>query len=289
MSRRRFEAEQGVYHVINRGNYRAHVFQSDRTKTALLKCLDETCQRTGWQIHAWCIMSNHFHLAMTTPQANLADGMRWFQGTFANRFNRLRQERGHLFQGRYKNGVIDPGRGLGSVCHYIHLNPVRAHLCEGDTLAEYPWTSLRWLFRPSQRPLWYQPGPALAHAGELPDQPAGWRKYVDYLKWLAEDEPERKAQRFEAMSHSWIIGGPEFTKTVLRAHEELKGQGPRAAEELSAARQLIWTDMMKLLLKRLHRTPAELVSAGKCAPWKSEPTRQTIAGRRPVCQPRGYC
>jgi len=131
MARRlRLEAVEGVYHVINRGNYRAPVFRSDRTKAAFLRCLEEACARTGWRVHAWCIMSNHYHLAVATPQADLGEGMRWLQGTFATRFNQLRNERGHLFQGRYKSLVVDPGEGLGPLCHYIHLNPVRARLCK---------------------------------------------------------------------------------------------------------------------------------------------------------------
>src|SRR4051812_35686663 len=99
----RMESAAGVYHLLNRGNYRAAIFRSDRTKEAFLKCLAETCRRTDWRVHAWCLMSNHFHLAVSTPRANLVEGMRWMQGTFANRFNRHRRERGHLFQGRYKS------------------------------------------------------------------------------------------------------------------------------------------------------------------------------------------
>jgi len=69
--------------------------------------------------------------------------MRWLQGTFATRFNRLRREQGHLFQGRYKSLVVDPDGGLGPLCHYIHLNPVRAGLRSLDDLPNNPWTSLR--------------------------------------------------------------------------------------------------------------------------------------------------
>jgi REP element-mobilizing transposase RayT len=112
------ESEEGVYHVLNRGNYRADNFRADKTKAAFLKCLGETCERTGWQVHAWCVMSNHYHLAVSTPRANLAEGMTWMQGTFAVRFNRMRKEHGHLFQGRYKSLIVDPGAGLGPLCHY---------------------------------------------------------------------------------------------------------------------------------------------------------------------------
>jgi putative transposase len=74
------ESEAGVYHVLNRGNYRAAIFRSEATKMAFLQCLNETCARTGWLIHALAVMSNHYHLAISTPRANLVDGMRWLQG-----------------------------------------------------------------------------------------------------------------------------------------------------------------------------------------------------------------
>ena len=76
----RIESEDGVYHVLNRGNYRADLFRAEGTKTAFLKCLGEACVRTGWRVHAWGIMSNHYHLAVSTPRANLVEGMQWLQG-----------------------------------------------------------------------------------------------------------------------------------------------------------------------------------------------------------------
>jgi putative transposase len=163
--RMRLESEAGVYHVINRGNYRAPLFRSARARQAFLRCVGEACARTGWRVHAWCIMSNHYHLAISTPRANLVEGMGWLQGAFANRFNRFRREHGHLFQGRYKSLVVEPDEGLGPVCHYIHLNPARARLCPPPGLRQYPWTSVRWILDPSLRPAWFDPAPALRHAG----------------------------------------------------------------------------------------------------------------------------
>lgn len=262
------ESEAGVYHVLNRGNYRTDIFRSDKTKAAFLKCLGEACAKTGWVVHAWCLMSNHYHLAVSTPGADLIDGMKWLQGTFSTRFNRMRQERGHLFQGRYKSLLVDPDGGLGPLCHYIHLNPVRAKLRPVSALPAYPWTSLRWLIDPKSRPDWYQPQPALDHAGELTDTSAGRAKYLEYLAWLSEDEPARRAQQFEAMSKGWVIGTTGFAKTMLKEHRGLVGQGRRMAAELKETREALWQEHLTGLLRKLRRNPADLAKESKSAGWK---------------------
>lgn len=269
MARRlRLESEAGVYHVLNRGNYRSDIFRSDETKAAFLKCLGEACARTGWRIYAWCIMSNHYHLALATPRANLVEGMQWMQGTFALRFNRFRQERGHLFQGRYKSLIVDPAGGLGPLCHYIHLNPVRARICGVAELRRYGWTSLHWLCRPGKTEAWYDPQPALTHAGNLQMTSAGVSRYLEYLGWLAEDEPARKRLQFESMSGSWVIGTAEFTKEMLREHQELAGCGRQQATELTLGREALWAAELEQELRRMHRTPDELLATSKSAEWK---------------------
>jgi len=213
-------------------------------------------------------MSNHYHLAVSTPNANLVEGMRWLQGTFATRFNRYRKERGHLFQGRYKSLLVDPAGGLGPLCHYIHLNPVRAHQRPVAELPAWPWASVHWLTQPRLRPSWYDPTAALAHAGGLKDTSAGRNKYLEYLAWLAEDEPARKAQRFAEMSQGWVIGTRDFAQAMVREHREAIGHGRRLAGELQAAQEALWADTLERLLRRLGRTPGDLRLAGKSVDWK---------------------
>ena len=108
----RLEYPGAMYHVLNRGNYRADIFLSEGSKHAFTKCLFETCEKAGWRLHAYIIMRNHYHLALETPGGNLVEGMRWLQSTYANRFNRLRKESGHVFQGRY-HALIVEGRSKG--------------------------------------------------------------------------------------------------------------------------------------------------------------------------------
>ena len=271
MARRlRLESEAGVYHVLNRGNYRADIFRSDKTKAAFLRCLGETCDRTGWLVHAWCIMTNHYHLAISTPRANLVEGMQWLQGTFAIRFNRFRDEHGHLFQGRYKSLIVDPDGGLGALCHYIHLNPVRAGICKVPELKRYAWTSLHWLCGFGQRCAGYDPSPALSHAGDLPATAQGSLRYLDYLGWLTEDEPAQRKLLFEEMSKRWVIGSTDFTKALLQEYRELAVRGRQSAGELNLAREVTWTDELIRELHRRGRTRGELQNSPKSAPWKLE-------------------
>lgn len=266
----RLESEGGLYHVLNRGNYRADMFRSEKAKQAFLTCLGEACAKTGWRVHAWCLMSNHYHLAIETPQANLVDGMRWLQGTFSVRFNRLRREQGHLFQGRYKSLIVEPGEGLGRLCHYIHLNPVRAKLCAVADLADWAWSSFYWLKQPKLRAGWYTPVAALEHAGGLTDTPKDRAKYQDYLAWICEDEPTRKALQFERMSAGWVIGSAGFRKELAQEHrvaaaELALGRGDQENRDLAEAMR---QDALVKALGQVGKKRADLVREGKSVPWK---------------------
>ncbi len=126
----RIEYPGAIYHVLSRGDRREPIFRDDRDRTRFVETLAEACRKTAWQVHAYCLMSNHFHLVIETPQGNLVAGMKWFLGTFTSRFNRRHKLFGHLFSGRYKALIVD-GSGDGylrTVGEYVHLNPVRAKL-----------------------------------------------------------------------------------------------------------------------------------------------------------------
>jgi REP element-mobilizing transposase RayT len=151
----RLEYPGAVYHVMNRGDRREEIFKDDKDRERFLETLGEVCVKTGWQVHAFCLMGNHFHLVVETPQGNLVAGMKWFLGTYTSRFNRRHKLFGHLFSGRYKALIVDgSGNGyLKTVCDYVHLNPARAGLVTAAAaLNQYRWSSWpEYLKRPAKR------------------------------------------------------------------------------------------------------------------------------------------
>src|SRR5262249_6221493 len=107
MARRlRVEFPGAIYHLMNRGDRREDIFRDDQDRQRFLETLGEACAKTNWQVHAFCLMGNHFYLVAETPQPNLVAGMKWFLGTYTSRFNRRHKLVGHLFSGRYKSLLV---------------------------------------------------------------------------------------------------------------------------------------------------------------------------------------
>src|SRR6266508_4369962 len=178
----RIQYEGAIYHVMNRGDRREDIFHNDADRELFLKTLGQACAKTAWQVHAHCLMRNHFHLVLETPRANLVAGMKWFLSTYTARFNRRHQYFGHLFSGRYKSLLVDgSGNGyLRTVCDYVHLNASRAKLLGlNQSLRSYRWSSWpEYLKAPSQRQTWLRVDRLLGECRIPQDSPAG-RKEED--------------------------------------------------------------------------------------------------------------
>lgn len=138
----RLEYPGAIYHVLNRGDQREDIFWDDEDRQKFLATLEEAWQKTDWEVQAYCLMRNHFHLVVETPRANLVAGMKWVSGVYTKRFNIRHKLCGHVLAGRYKALLVEgSGNGyLRRVCDYVHLNPVRARLLR----AEEPLESFRW-------------------------------------------------------------------------------------------------------------------------------------------------
>ena len=249
---KRLEYAGACYHVINRGNYRRDLFNGKGAAEAFERVLCEACERFGWRLHAYVIMRNHFHLALETPEPNLSVGMKWLQGTWVSRYNRFRGYTGRPFQGRFKSPHVQPASSaLAQVAHYIHLNPVRARILPAEQLTRFRWSSLHH-FLQKRRPRFFAAETILAESGGLADTPAGWKRYVDYLGFLAEETGKRKSERFRKLSQGWAIGTKEFKESLKKKLQHRHGllDGLRFAglerESWQEEREALWEQRLKI-------------------------------------------
>jgi len=137
----RIQFEGALYHVATRGNNRRPIYRGDRDREFFLWLLGRTVASFGWRCHTYCLMGNHYHLLLETPQPNLAVGMRQLNGQYARAFNGWHGRVGHLFERRYISALIEHESHLLEASRYIVLNPVRAGLCE--TAEEWLWSNFR--------------------------------------------------------------------------------------------------------------------------------------------------
>lgn len=128
-----------LYHVTSRGNQRERIFLDDRDRRAFFEILASVVERCNWRCHAYCLMDNHYHLVIETPDGNLSYGMRQLNGIYTQQYNRAHHTVGHLLQGRFKSILIDKESYLLELCRYVVLNPLRAHLV--SNLSQWPWSS----------------------------------------------------------------------------------------------------------------------------------------------------
>ena len=257
-----------IYHVMNRGDRREAIFTDDHDRQLFLGTLEEACQKTDWQVHAWCLMHNHFHLIIETPRANLVEGMQWFLGVYTSRFNRRQKEFGHLFSGRYKALIVDgSGNGyLKSVCDYVHLNPARAKLlAPEEPLRAYPWSSYPvYLQEPSSRPAWLRIDRLLGEWGIPKDSPAGREQFA--LRMEARRQAEEYPD-YDPYHHGWCLGSEEFRQELLEQVGQLAGpahRGPDIRESAVAKAERIVRDE----LQRLRWTTQQLEARRKGDPQK---------------------
>ena len=137
----RLEFDGALYHITTRGNERKAIFKDDTDRQLFLNTLAQVNQRFHWLCHAYCLMDNHYHLVIETPDANLSKGMRQLNGVYTQTFNRRHRRVGHLFQGRFKGILIQKDSHFLEVSRYVVLNPVAAGMVKGP--GQWAWSSYR--------------------------------------------------------------------------------------------------------------------------------------------------
>jgi len=259
----RVEYPGAIYHVMNRGDRREPIFKDDPDRKRFLETLGEACAKTNWRVQALCLMGNHFHLVVETPQANLVAGMKWLLGTYTSRFNRRHKLFGHLFSGRYKALIVD-GSGDGylkAICDYVHLNPVRAKLLRAeDALRVYPWSSWpEYLKSTGQRWPWLRVNRLLGEYRIPQDSVAGRRYLEGQLEARRESESEAD---YRLIRRGWCYGAEAFRKDLLQQMAERRGAEhygeDRQETEAERAERIVHEE-----LKRRKWTNADLAKRAK--------------------------
>jgi REP element-mobilizing transposase RayT len=148
----RIEYPGAVYHVTSRGNARQDIVADDRDRSQFLTMLAHVVDRFGWRCHAYCLMNNHYHLLLETPQPNLSLGMRQLNGRYTQAYNRRHERVGHLFQGRFTAILVEKEAHLLELCRYVVLNPFRAKMVSHPRL--WAWSSYRATVGETQAPNW---------------------------------------------------------------------------------------------------------------------------------------
>jgi REP element-mobilizing transposase RayT len=221
----RVEYPGAIYHVVNRGDRREEIFRDDGDRQWFLTTLGEACGKTDWQVHALCLMPNHFHLVLETPQPNLVVGMKWFLGNYTARFNRRHRLCGHVFSGRYKALVVGASSSgyLKTVCDYVHLNPARARLLKPEeALRTYRWSSWpEYMKSPRRRWPWLRVDRLLGEYHIPRDSAAGRRRLEQALE-ARRDAGEN--DEFRAIRRGWFFGEEQMKKELLASVSEKVGQ-----------------------------------------------------------------
>lgn len=261
----RYEAAGAIYHVMARGDGGKSVFETDDDRIAWLAAMERVCGKYSWKLHAWVLMGNHYHLLLETPEPNLVAGMKWLMGVFSQGWNRRRNRRGHVFQGRYKavvvNGEENSGYYFRIVADYIHLNPVRIGWVGGTSgkrLRDYRWSSFLY-YGGRKTPEWMVTERVLQRF-ELDEGRKGLAAYSRYLERRAMDkEGSLTDESLKELRRGWYLGEESFGKKLLnrirgevrqgRSKGSLRGEAARSHDEAEAER------LVKAGLKALGMPP----------------------------------
>jgi REP element-mobilizing transposase RayT len=283
-----------------RGDRREAIFRNDDDRLLMLETLAETCERAGFLVHSYVLMPNHYHLLLETPEPNLVAGMKWFQGTYTQRFNARNRLSGHLFQGRYKAIPVEAEDSsyFRVVSDYIHLNPARARMLEGSRpqLAGYRWSSYPAFVRGAA--LW--PGLTRGRvfsALELPDEGRGSRtRFRAYLERRAAEVlrgelSEEEEEAWRDVRRGWYCGSDSFRDLLLdrmdravrgRRRESYISEGLRLHDEREAVEQLrIACRVLDMTLKEVRQRRQNDPEKQAVAWWVKS---RTVVSDRWVCE-----
>jgi len=208
---------------MSRGNDGIPIFRDDTDRRKFLSLLERTITRFRWTLHDWSLMTNHFHLSVETAEANLSDGMHWLLGTYAGWFNRRHKRRGHLYQDRFKNCLVDKETYLLTLARYIVLNPVKAGIVARPE--DYEWSSYRARAGYEPAPSWLTLGTVQSLFAPRPEEAErAYRTFIDESMSDPRDLAEIWIRQLYLGSPAWIERVQSLIDQSERSEEALRGQ-----------------------------------------------------------------
>ena len=201
----RLEFPGAIYHITARGNAREAIFLDDEDKLSFLAVLAEVVSRFGWLCHAYCLMDNHYHLLIETPDGNLSQGMRQVNGVYTQRFNRRHARVGHLFQGRFKAILVERESYLLELCRYIVLNPVRANMAKD--INRYLWSSYPATVGSQPAPAWLATDWVLGQFGKR--RALAQCKYAEFVV-----QGQNLSSPWPALKGQVLLGSAQFVEQM---------------------------------------------------------------------------
>ena len=201
----RLEIPGGLYHVTSRGDRREDIYHDDTDRLAWLSVLGQTCERYNWRIHAWCQMSNHYHLIIETVEGNLSAGMRHVNGVYTQAVNRRHDRSGHVYQGRYKSILVERDSYLLELSRYVVLNPVRAAMVKNAR--QWKWSSYHAMIGTEPRPEWLETDWLLGQFGSQRTRQI--ERYVEFVQ-----EGVRGPRVWQQLKGQVFLGNDLFVETM---------------------------------------------------------------------------
>jgi putative transposase len=197
----RLEFSGALYHVTSRGDRRGAIYHDDRDRIAWLSVLADTCSRYNFVVHAFCQMTNHYHLLVETIDGDLGRGLRQLNGAYSQYFNRRHGLVGHVFQGRYKAILVQKESYLLELARYVVLNPVRAGIV--TTPEQWRWSSQQYFLSDEELPSWLETDWLLGHFGN--DRAQARCAYLDFVtRGIGKGSPLRDVK------HQVVLGDNAF-------------------------------------------------------------------------------
>ena len=206
----RIEYAGALYHVTSRGDGREDIYLSDDDRALWLEVFGEVCRRYNWICHAYCLMGNHYHLLIETPESNLSLGMRQLNGVYTQRFNRTHNRVGHVFQGRFKAILVDKDAYLLELARYIVLNPVRARMVR--RAGDWPWSSYRATSGIETKHDWLQIDWLLSCFAKR--RKTAYERYIQFVQ-----EGKGQPSPWESLKNQVYLGDEKFVEEMQRLIE----------------------------------------------------------------------